>query len=207
MTDVYIEPKDYPGWLKLTLRDMGYKPKMIRVIPTDYARVGRSWHERNRETVFVNGHDNCTRRYDGSWGGQNAYATGVAKAVDEGIAVPMTPTIMVAVFSTYPKSVKLYVHPDVMPKYLPPVDEMDPEELLVLTCIKCLIPRARREAFARYTTVSPGFFDQALPDLIARGFLNKNKSISAKGRNVVGDMRPETVYDDLVEQGRLKWKD
>jgi len=110
---------------------------------------------------------------------------------------------MIMVTNTYPKSAKLYVHPDAMMKSLPAEekDDLSKEEKLVIAIMKGLKAFARRKEAGRYGIN----YDSILQQVIGKGYATKGKAISKKGKNYLLKHFPGTdPINDIAKKYGIK---
>lgn len=92
--------------------------------------------------------------------------------------------------------IRIYVNPENLARMLPPPVELTRDQKIVLVATRGLKSFARFDEAHSYTGISRNDYDQAKAELIAKGLLKPNGSITDQGRNAAGDTR----LHDLVEK-------
>lgn len=209
MAAVYCDVKTLPETIQSALRDAGVHRPVIRIEPreTDCMRTGAYGDGYQAFTVLVDIDTGRTsERFEGSWGGGNAYTFGptTQAAVDhDETQRPLPPNACVIHGQRgggKPPSATLVVHPSRVAKLLPVANdgELSPRLKTLLAVYRCYNSRGRSEWFERHGTGTP----EEIADLAKRGLIKVNKAgsvtITADGRNV-------SVSDDnRIYNGWLK---
>lgn len=110
----------------------------------------------------------------------------------EGAVVPLVAGMALVehcLFCGKDLGLRIYVHPSMLPKFLPSGGlELTEEEKIVLRCIRSLIESARREYAAR-DGVSAAQYDRVVEALKVKGLCAKNGSLTLAGKNAAQGLR------------------
>lgn len=201
---MFIEFKDSPPWAQTLLKSAGFTSRaVVEVQAAVTHQVGGTWHDANRVTLhFVDGRERKLETRVGTYGGANIFASAEENAVNLGgeITLP-NPDCMVLELHTYPKMARLYVHPEVIPLWLPKTDGLSRDEQIVLVAVRSYkssylgIKDYRCWEARQATDISKEAYQVAKARLIEQGHLDKRGALTVKGRNAVG----RRTFNELVD--------
>jgi hypothetical protein len=170
------------------------RPHTIAVVADSHPSVGGTWHDANRTTLyFRNNITGETRALTGTYGGSNPWQSRSQAAVNEGQEVELPLDGAVLELTSYPKTARLYVHPEAVTKFIPaPTDVLSWAERVVLAATRGLkssyggVKEFRKVESMKDTGISAGAYDAAKASLIKTGHLDSRGAITAKGKNAIG---------------------
>lgn len=176
---VFIPSKDAPDWAIPILKKRGIKSD-IKVVVYEIADIAGVWHEADVVTYYM--YDNGTIKVATGSGKAGPWSTRSEKAIYSGFSGELSKSRAILAVHSYPKSARLYVHPESMAKLLPTnQDDLSNEELFVLGLCSGLKSAYRREEAAKYNVN----YDSILSLLLTKGYVNKNGSINVTGKNAI----------------------
>lgn len=198
MSSIHIEYRDLPDWAKGVLADIGMRPTSIEVRIGEGAAIPGSWHDNNRPTLYLfDAAFNRVSRIDGNYGGSSnmfsAAADPAARSLNRGFSVTLTDNVMLMLVNSYPKSVRMFVHPDSLLAKLPPKDEGVTWAMrVVLVATRSLKssyggdPNYRRSEAVSTTGIAVTAYNEARHECVKQGYLTARGAITAAGRTIAG---------------------
>ena len=190
----YVSPRDLPDWVQRVLK--GKKiGKDVAVEVGDRVVTSGNWHDANVMDVYL--YDRGKVAHQMAIGGQSPWDTGKEAQVKKGFETTLNKDKMILITNTYPKTAKLYVHPDAMIKALDePKQQLTPEEYMVLA-----ITRGLKAAYAggyprKDTSAEYGIdYDTVKNQLISKGMLNRAGAINKNGKNALASAFDNAFVD------------
>ena len=180
----YVSPRDLPNWVQGVLKSHRIGSD-IEVIIGDKVNTSGNWHDANVMDVYL--FDRGKIKSQKAIGGQSMFDRGAEAQVKRGFETKLTRDKMILITNTYPKSAKLYVHPDAMLKALDePKQDITDHEYLVLAITRGLKASyqgrpLRKDTAAEYDVD----YDTVKQQLISKGLLNRNGAINKNGKNAL----------------------
>ncbi len=175
-----IDIKDMPNWVKNILSTHKIKGNLSYEAVKE-ADIGGNWHDANVRTIYL--YEKGKIKQVSGAGGVSPNDSKEERLAKQGFKTVLVPDRMVLVVNSYPKSAKLYVHPDAMGELLD--DKIDAnlsaEELLALLATKQLKSSYRRDELSRFGVK----YDDHVAALKKKGLLSNSGGITTTGRNVI----------------------
>jgi hypothetical protein len=117
---------------------------------------------------------------------------------------------MILITNTYPKTAKLYVHPDALIKALEEHgQQLTPEEYMVLAITRGLKASYMGRPLRADTAAEYGIdYDTVKMQLISKGMLNRNGAINKNGKNALASEFGDAfmTYDRIAKKYGIKSK-
>jgi len=190
----YVAPRDLPDWVQRVLK--GKKiGKDVAVEIGDRVVTSGNWHDANVMDVYL--YDRGKVAHQMAIGGQSPWDSGKEAQVKKGFETTLNKEKMILITNTYPKTAKLYVHPDAMIKALDePKQQLTPEEYMVLAITRGLKAAygggyPRKEASAEYGID----YETVKAQLISKGMLNRAGAINKEGKNALASAFDNAFID------------
>jgi len=195
---VYLEPDLVPSFLR---NIGGYHGRKFNAVVCESVTItGTNWSggSRSRYTgVGVNG------RIGRSFGGSDMPAPWNNPVEGTEFAIP--PGLIVvehSIFRGKDLGLTFYVHPSNAAAMLPETgDSLTDDQKIVLAATAGLKSFARFDEAKNETHITRERYDAAVLSLMPGGYLRKNKAITPKGRNAIGDTRLEDLHQPCPKCG------
>jgi len=191
---MYLNPNH--ALSELAKRAFDYKGKQFEAVAKEgHMTISSFWDEGNRSywaQITVSGE---IKKFAGDFGG---FFSGPP------LTVHVTPDQVLARHQIYRggEMITLYIHPDRFPKQLQTPEELPRDEKIVLVATRSLKSSYAGVSDYRYheahlqTNISRVRWDTAKADLISKGLLRSNGSITPDGKNAIGDMQLYSLKGD-----------
>jgi hypothetical protein len=200
----YVSVKDLPDWVKRVL-GRSFK-KDVEVEIGDTVRTGGNWHDANVMDIYL--YDRGKVAHQSAIGGQSPWDTANQSQVKKGFETRLNKDKMILITNTYPKTAKLYVHPDAMIKALDePKQNITGEEYFVLAVTRGLKASYAGGKPRKDTAEAYGInYEMTVKQLISKGLLNRNGAINKNGKNALLSAfdNPIVNYDTVAKKFNIK---
>ena len=180
----YVSVRDLPDWARKVLKSHRIA-KDVEVEISDKVRTSGNWHDANVMDVYL--YDRGKVAHQHAIGGQSPWDSARENQIKKGFETTLNKDRMILVTNTYPKTAKLYVHPDAMIQALEePKQELTKEEYLVLAITRGLKASYQGRPLRKDTAAEYGIdYDTIKAQLISKGMLNRNGAINKNGKNAL----------------------
>lgn len=202
----YISVKDLPDWVRRTL-GRGFK-RDVEVEIGETVRTGGNWHDANVMNVYL--YNKGKVAHQSAIGGQSPWDTSNQSQVKKGFETRLNKDKMILITNSYPKSAKLYVHPDAMIKSLDePKQNITDEEYMVLAITRGLKASYAGRPLRKDTAEEYGInYEMTIKQLISKGLVNRNGAINKNGKNALASGFNDAFvnYETLARKFGMKSK-
>lgn len=191
-----VSMRDMPKWVQENVEKcLDQKLKEIEIEYAEVIKIGIVWHEACRRYLFARRpQDGKIMQLDSGYYDSLLNSEREQRMAYFGGEIKLPPGGEILEVLTYPKMAKLYRHPSLGGTGLPEKYELSEEEKLVLYIHRTYIPSARPEYFRR-AGLKKDQVENIIRSLQDKGYMQKNKALTLKGKNAVGSLDRETIRE------------
>lgn len=200
MNGVYVDVKDLPETLQRALKDVDYAKKNINIQGTDSVTLMNSAGDGAR--AFYSVVDVASGRTQveyGNWGGASPFGQRQVDLDDRKHKIPMNGALIKGIMGRgQPVYATIYVHHDMMPKFLPADEDLSEQEKKALYAISSLTSKGRADHFQRARLGPYSFDNPFVQSLSKKGLVtiaaNGGIKVTTEGKNQAAKLPASYSY-------------
>lgn len=200
MEGVYVDVKELPETLQRALKEVDYGKKDIRVQGTDSVTLMNSAGDGARAFYsVVDVASGRTKVEYGNWGGASPFGQKQVDIDDRKHTIPMNGALIKGISGRgQPVYAVIYVHHDMMPKFLPANEDLSEQEKKALYAISTLTSKGRSNHFQRARLGPYSFDNPFVQSLSKKGLItiaaNGGIKVTTEGKNQAAKLSPSYSY-------------